>query len=400
MATAVLTPFDLGAGAQNGGTWWKRLLPVGDIEYQGRTLHFTRDYLAGLVESFRRRAYDQVPFQLAGDDNKHTNDVERTGGEITGMELRGDGLWIGVAPNARGAQVLTANPKVGVSARIVESYERSDGQLFPKAIQHVLATLDPRIPELGPWQAVEAANDVDTTFDLSGLTFATDEPEATTMPEMTDDQRRKLTRLLEIPDDQLDALVAGLDNPAAAAAGAAELDPTPGDDALLSDAELDALVSEAERMDAAGLLDEDGEPVGALAGAGAGLSNEALMAIELAQATGDENARQLGIINSQLDSERWQNERRKLTAAGVPPYIADLAQPLLEGSGHVVDLANGQAVDAGAIMRKVLSEYARIGEQLGVGIELGSPFDEPDGEATAARERDGVVALARTQMGL
>ena len=60
-----------------------------------------------------------------------------------------------------------------MSARIAEEYQRSDGQFFPGALQHVLATLDPRIPQLGPWQSIEAsaAYDGDLVIDLSGSTF-------------------------------------------------------------------------------------------------------------------------------------------------------------------------------------------------------------------------------------
>jgi hypothetical protein len=58
---------------------------------------------------------------------------------------------------------------LGVSARIVENYSRSDGKFFPAAIQHVLGTLDPRIPQLGSWEQVELANNPGTTvYDLSG----------------------------------------------------------------------------------------------------------------------------------------------------------------------------------------------------------------------------------------
>ena len=34
-----------------------------------------------------------------------------------------------------------------MSARIVEDYARSDGKFFTAAVQHVLGTLDPRIPD-------------------------------------------------------------------------------------------------------------------------------------------------------------------------------------------------------------------------------------------------------------
>lgn len=401
MTTAILTPFVRGKAAQSGGMWRKKLLPVGQINYKGRVLSFTRDYLGGLADAFRNRAYDQVPFQLAGDENKHTNDVERFGGKITGMALEDDGLWVTVQPTERGAQVLKDNPELGVSARIVEAYDRSDGRFFPKAIQHVLATLDPRIPGLGGWQTVDAANDVDVTYDLSGAQFAGDAKEPG-MPDLTDEQRAKLAGLLNLDADKLAALVASMDPGTGTGTGtttppaAPPASPAAGSEDLLTDAELDALVDEALALDAAGLLDEDLPDV-----VGAGLSVEDQMALELASSTAQENARQLAIINHQLDRERWDAERRRLTSAGTPPFIADLAQPLLEGSGHVVDLANGSGtVDAGQIVRKILTEYAKIGAQLGIGVELGTPMDAPEEGPAGETARNDLVNRARAQMGL
>lgn len=404
MTAAVLTPFTRSRATQQGQTWWKRLLPIDTIKYKGRELHFSKDYLSGLAQAFNEQAYDQVPLQLAGDDNKHTNDVERYGGKVTGMEVRDDGLYIGVHPTERGKKVLTDNPELGVSARIVEAYDRADGRFFPKAIQHVLATLDPRIPGLGGWSAVEASNDVDVTYDLSAAEFAGEE--APPMPEstLTTEQRERLAQLLEIPTDKLAAL-ANLNSGQLASLTGEQPEPEPAADDELSEAELDALVEEALRLDAAGLLDDDlptgdGSTPPAAEPVVAGLSSEHLMDIELAQAQGDENARQLSIIQRQLDHERWLNERKRLTASGVPPYIADLAQPLLEGAGHLVDLSNGDAVDAGQIVRRVLSEYAKITDQLGIGVELGSPMDEPEGESAAAQAREDVLARARQVMGI
>ncbi len=389
-AAAVLTPFSRNPAIELGNRRWrKRLLPVGEIHYQGRVLKFTKDYLGGLAQAFTDRAYDQVPFQLAGDANKHTNDVERFGGKITDMSVRDDGLYMELEPTERGERVLRDNPDVGVSARIVEGYDRSDGKFFPKAIQHVLATLDPRIPGLGGWQAIEASgDDVDVTYDLSGAEFAGEE---NPMPELTETQQARIAQLLQLPADQLEALLTVNPDPAGTAS-ALNGDGNPGDQ--LTDAELDALVEEALALDAAGLLDAEPEP------AGAGLSSENAMAIELATAQSDENARQLGVINAQLDNERWLNERRVLIGEGIPPFITDLAQPLLEGGGHTVDLANGNVVDAGQVMRKVLTEYAKVSGQLGLGVELGSPMDAPDEDATAADTRTATVTRLRAQMGL
>ena len=58
---SVLTPIDATPAIELGNAWRKRILPIGEISYQGRTLHFTRSYLAGLVRAWQDRAYDQVP---------------------------------------------------------------------------------------------------------------------------------------------------------------------------------------------------------------------------------------------------------------------------------------------------------------------------------------------------
>jgi hypothetical protein len=405
VTAAVLTPFTRSRATQQGETWWKRLLPIDTIKYKGRELHFTKDYLSGLAQAFNDQAYDQVPLQLAGDDNKHTNDVERFGGKVTGMQVRDDGLYIGVNPTERGKKVLTDNPDLGVSARIVEAYDRADGRFFPKAIQHVLATLDPRIPGLGGWSAVEASNDVDVTYDLSAAEFAGEE--APPMPDLNEQQRDRLAQLLEIPADRLAALAASLNTDQLAQLTGEPAPPPAADgaDDLLTEAELDVLAEQALALDAAGLLDEpdgdgNGSPAPQPQPAPAQLSSEDAMAIELAAAQSDENARQLAVIARQLDRERWSSERRRLVGAGTPPFIADLAQPLLEGAGHLVDLANGDAVDAGQIVRRILTEYSKIMSQLGVDqVELGSPVDEPD-DGSAATARDDVIARAKQVMGL
>lgn len=381
MSFAVLTPYDRGKARQEGGRLWKRLLPVGEIAYKGRTLKFTKDYLSGLVDAFKQRAYDQVPFQLADAANTHTNDPERTRGQITDMKLRDDGLWVGMDPTPEGRAVLTSNPGLGVSARIVEGYDRSDGKFFPRAIQHVLGTLDPRIPGLGGWQAVEAANDVQLTVDLSSQTYTREEP---AMPDLDTQQQEKLAKLLNLDPDRLAQLVAGMEP---------GTEPTPGDLGEDDDPELQALL---DRIDNA--TDEELEQIAAEMGAGdpepePALSNTDRMAVELAQATGDANTQQLALIQERLDDERWDNERGKLVRDGTPPHIADLAQPLLHGAGHVVDLANGESVDAGQIVRKILHEYQQLGEQLGLGVELGTPLDGgDDGETEAVKERSDIVA--------
>ena len=540
MTALVLTPFTAAEAVELGNRLWrKKVLPVGDVEYRGRMLHFDRPYLGQLVQAFRSRAYDQVPFQLADAQNTHTNDPERTRGEIRDMHLEDDGLYVVAEVTPEGEAVLTANPKLGVSARIVENYDRSDGKRFTAAVQHVLGTLDPRIPGLGAWQAIEAATPVpDTVIDLSASAFEGDEPvelarpwlpskeywasvgashgshppdrggsdeekagnhiadarkAASTgmhdaaashlarasaltsnpatqaqintvgkgaasmainagkgaafhlagdsnengdaapapsqdapegtggMPDLdalTDEQKARLAALLELPDDQMNALAEGgvvvtpdeleaLTGPGDEdeGGGSGEQDDGDGDIAAqinaMSDEEFAALEAEfnADGGDATGFTPNympEGEPVGA------SLSAEAQFAIDLAVARQEETARELAVVTARLREEDYQAEKRKLADLGVPPYITELARPVLEGIGRTVELANGKTADAGQIMRKVLTEYAQQARLLDLDVELGSPMDEPEdaGREQADASRSDVVARYKAMTGL
>jgi hypothetical protein len=430
MTAAVLTPFTASGAVELGNRLWrKQVLPIDDVEYKGRTLHFTRDYLGRLVEAFQNRAYDRVPFQLADAANTHTNDPERTRGWVKGMELGDDGLYVTAEVNEAGEKVLKDNPLLGVSARIVEDYARSDGRHFPAAIQHILGTLDPRIPGLGAWTAIEAANPLpDRVIDLSALPFAGDGvPDLLTagdagtdteggapvadLGSLTGEQQARLAKLLDLPDDALEALAAGgvvitpeeLD--ALTAPDGEDGDEDDGDDvadeiAGMTDDELDALQAEFDAEFDAGDTGTDtipeGEPVAA------GMSAEAQFAIDLANAKADETARELAVVTARLREEDFQAEKRRMADLGVPPYITELARPLLEGAGHAVELANGKTVDAGAIMRRVLSEYASQARLLDLDVELGSPHDEPDDAGTGAQaeSRDALVGRFKSMTGL
>jgi hypothetical protein len=446
MTAAVLTPFTAAEAVELGNRIWrKKVLPVGEVEYKGRILKFTRDYLGRLVKAFTDGAYDQVPFQIADKDNTHTNDPERTGGWLKGMELGDDGLYVTAEVNAKGEKVLTDNPKLGVSARIVEDYARSDGLHFPAAIQHVLGTLDPRIPGLGAWQAIEAANPApDRVIDLSGGTFTdlsgdgkadrkaekaarkaakkqqtdpagdgTDDTEGEAvmadLSALSEQQQARLAKLLDLPDDTLDALAAGgvvltpeeLDALTAPDEAddddegglAAEVDAMSDEEIAALEAEFDA---EFEAEDTETETIPEGEPVAA------GMSAEAQFAIDLANAKADETARELAVVTARLREEDFQGEKRRMADLGVPPYITELARPLLEGAGHAVELANGKTVDAGAIMRRVLSEYASQARLLDLDVELGSPHDEPDdaGREQQAQTRQAMVSNFKSMTGL
>ena len=382
----IRTPF-VKAPWQAGGlpdTWRKKVLPVGEVAYKGRMLKFTPEYLRDLADAYADGAYEQVPFQLAYAANSHTNDPERYRGEVVGVEVEPDGLYMTVKTTPKGSKTLAENPRLGVSARIVEGYDRSDGKHYPKAVQHVLGTLDPRIPNLGAWEAVEMSGSPDLLVDLSNLIFA--EEEGGSMPDLDADQQGRLARLLELDPDKLEAAIAGLEDDAG------------GDD--MSDDELAAVVESMTDDEFAALAAEYGiAPQPALAGAG--LANQrATGELELTNYRIAETERQMAVVQAELDAQRFKNEKRQLMGAGVPGYICDLAQPLLEGAGHVVELSNGSGIDAGRLMRTVLTEFGRATSMLDLSGELGTAMDEPDTTETAATARQDFVANYRRVVGI
>jgi hypothetical protein len=421
VTNSLLTPYDKGDTKPAGRNLFrKQLLPVARIDYKGRTIDFTKDYLAGLVKAFNDRAYDQVAFQLADAQNTHTEDPERFRGEIAALELTDDGLDVIVAATDDGAKVLRDNPRLGVSAKIVEDYGRADGKFFSRALKHVLGTLDPRMTGMAPWEAVDAANDEGDVVDLTALEYATSvtvvpgttytvvvgengTPEsvrpaqqapadtgtpATEEHEMalSTDQEARLSRLLDLPDEQFTALLTPPEKPAEGE--------TQGD---LTDAQLEELVASIEA--------EVPEPVAEtapekeLAPAGASLSADAQAAIDLANtqiglanARADETAMALKRVTTKLATAAYEAERDVFARTyGIPPRITDLARGLLEGEGRVVELASGKTADAGSIVREVLKEFGRTVKVLDLSGELGSAVDGA-GEAAAAAEQGKVDA--------
>jgi hypothetical protein len=191
---------------------------------------------------------------------------------------------------------------------------------------------------------------------------------------LTADQESRLGKLLDLPDDKFDAFLA---------AATAE----PEADAELTDAELEELLASPpdEGNENGDGSDDDGEgeaeaseeeaaqerePVGA------SLTAEAQAAIDLANSRADENALELAGMRAALNKATFEKERDFFSREyGIPPRITDLARPVLEGEGHVVELANGSSIDAGAIVRKMLKEVGQTVRMLDLSGELGTPLD-------------------------
>ena len=464
MTTTMLTPVNRGKARKSGATLWrKQLLPITEINYKGRKIALTREYLASLVKAFADKAYDTVPLQFADEDNKHTEKPEHRRGTVRGLELVEDGLDVIVSVSPKAAEHLAEYPDLGVSAKIVEQYERADGKFYPAALKHVLGTLDPRITGMRPWQAIEAANDGDgevldltaeqyappydkggtlppavttvisaaggnggaTTFTAgggggggggtapaitvtTGTTAAQQQPTGSPATEetrmaLTDAQEARLARLLDLPDDQFNAVLAAGGEAAA----------TGDDGEQLTDEQLQELIDSlpdepdddrAGGDDTEGTREGDREPD--LVTAGASLSAEAQAQINLANSRAEETSLELARVTQALNRAAFEKERDWYSREyGIPPRITDLARPVLEGEGHVVELSNGSSVDAGAIVRKVLKEVGQTVRMLDLSGELGTPLDfsadaERQAEEKAAQDRAELVSEFRRRTGI
>lgn len=350
MPEIYLTPTEEGGAVELSRTLFrKKILPKGTIDYKGRKIVFDDAYLTDLATAFHDGAYDQVPYMLADKDNAHTMDPERYRGEIKGVEVGEDGLYGTFELSADAADLVKKNPKLGVSARIVEGYTRSDGKSYPRAMQHVLGTLDPRIPGLGAWQevALSGYDSEDEVVDLTSSEF-----EGVPDVAKTDDAETidGLTR------DEYEALLASLD-----------LDDEDGEDG-------------GEETGDAGAGAEL-EP----AGAGASLSNDtsAQRAIELANT-------EIAELKAARAADRFEADKREYVRKGVPPALVELARGVLEApDGFVLDFSNGvedKKVDAAQVVRQLLDAsvgYLDLARERGHSVDFANEDagDDSDDDA-------------------
>lgn len=421
MTTDLLTPVTPAAGRLvdlGNRVWRKQVLPRSSINYRGGKLDFTPDYLRNVAAAFNAKAFDTVPFMLADHENRHTMDPRNAAGEVLSLEAEDDGLYATVRLSESAESIVRENPAFGVSVRIKEDYERSDGRRYPAACQHVLGTFDGVVAGMKPWQSVDLSHEPGAAvIDLSGLTYAEEAP-TMTAPAVTNDQ-------------VLDALRDLLGDSIAPPVNDHMSDPDPAADTdELTDEQFDAWAADV----LAGLADDDDE-AGDDDGAGAGdhtddpytdlddpddyghtpdHSREVAAsqradhtdAVDLALAESayhSERMDALELSNRELraerDAHRYEAERDKLARDhGIPPHVIDLARPLLEGTGRTVSLSNGDDVDAGHVIRQVLAEFGKVARLL----DLSNPtaagrLAVDDGEAEraqAVKSRAGEVVSA------
>jgi hypothetical protein len=162
------SPFIELSNGTGKGLFRKRILPKGSIKYAGRTVTFNDTLLSNIVDGFKKGAYDQSSFCFANEQNDHKVKPQDWGGDVKGLEVAEDGLYATMELATHAADLVRANPKLGVSPAIRINYTReADGATFPAALHHVLGTLDPKVTNLGEWEELSLANADEVITDLS-----------------------------------------------------------------------------------------------------------------------------------------------------------------------------------------------------------------------------------------
>lgn len=389
----ILTPIDLSAATKvTPRLWRKQVLPEGSINYKGERIDLSPERLRAMESAFHASAFDSVPLVLADAQNRHTMDPRAATGRVVDAEyVPGHGLDLLVRPNEEAEQLLANNPDVGVSARIVMDYDRADGEHFDAAIQHALITWDPRITGMTPWQVVGLSNESEHVLDLSEYQFVARSGDANPKeipvgkedePLFTKEDVAALKGLLAlIRDGQHDEPESHADEPDEAETD--ELDEGESDEGEADEGEADEVTDEElERIAAEALaeLEADDEPQLVTA------ANEGGEALELANARLDEQAVELANMREKLDEAAFEKEQAKFADEfGIPPHITELARPLLQGQ-HVLNLANGDELDAGKVMRDVLAAVGKQVQLLDLSGAVGDSFGaEPDTTSPEAR---------------
>jgi hypothetical protein len=324
--TALHLPFAESDAKQVGRqTFRKQILPVGSLDYEGRKLDFTPDYLTDLASKFNAGAFDQVPFVLVNDQNEHVDDPEQFRGEVKAMEVDSDGLYGLIELTPEGAKLVHDNPRLGVSPRIREDIG---------AIEHVAGTLRPRTEGMGvkPWEQVELSGESADVVDLTEAEI--------TEPEASDPPSRESSSIVSTATAELSA-------------------------------------EDAERIVADLLKDTKDEP------AKAELSDDQKQAIELADKRAREADERARAVQAELANERFDRKSKELIAAGVPPKLVNLAEPVLRGEAKVIELSDGKKVDASNVVSELLDECKGIIDFSTIGVGGGEPSDE----VTEAKEK-------------
>lgn len=393
MTLELQLPFDLSNATKLGPRRFrKQILPLGSITYKGRRITFDKAYLTDLSRAFKAGVYDQVPFILANEKNEHHEDPRLFEGAITDLVMAEDGLDAELELTPEGAALVEKNPKLGVSARIVEGLERG-GRVVPRAIRHVLATMDPRVQGMRPWAALDlsAAGDNIQVVDLTAETYQgrnTNMSKTKLRLGKVDAKSRTATiDLSGMSDDDFEALV----DLASGEAPDVEIDPETGKPVEVEDDENEDEVDpdEIEDPDATDAVVPGTGEKPPVTNPASGPKKRKVTTEEEFPETSAVPAAVTSLSNDfaafrqEQRAEKWQNTKSQLARDGVPPFLLDLAEPHMLAESNTIDLSNGSSLDAKETITKMLAGFTGMVDltpEMGHSIDLSEigAKDDPD----------------------
>jgi hypothetical protein len=371
---AILTPFDFSDAVKAGRRrFWKQILPVTTIDYNGQKVDFNEDFHKDLELSHREGAYEQVPLVFADSENRHNMDPRNFGGEILDVQYRGpakgQGTWALIEADKDAERVIKKNPRLGVSARIVQGINKADGRSFKRAINHVLLTMNPRVSGMEPWQAVNLS-DEDADVDVVDLTAENYKTEGTEMGKKpvkrTADGKIDLSALT---DEEFQALLDLADTQVEDEEETdedEEIDPDEVEDTTTTPPAKKKKSKTKITVEKESEGDDDEE-------------DEEEDETDLSDADNVRRAADHATVRGmQIDlaEQKWQGERGDYVRAGVPPFLLDLAEPILKQPEAVtLDLSEGESVNATDAVRKMLDGVKGL---IDMGPEVGHMVDLSD----------------------
>lgn len=378
--TIVQTPFDFSEPVRAGRRrFWKQVLPVTSIDYKGQKVDFDPQFHMDLAQSFKDEAFDQVPVVFADSENRHNMDPRNFGGDVLDMQYRGpgkgQGTWALIEADRDAAKAIRKNPKLGVSARIRQMIEKSDGRKFNRAIEHICLTMNPRVTGMEAWQAVDlSAEDADIeVVDLTAANYQEGKPpmgtKTTKTPRRTASGKIDLSAL---DDEQFQTLL-DLAETALAPNDEDEDEEVEDEDADLGDLENPSTLKTRKKKSKTKITvekesEDDGDDEEE--------EEEDEESTDLTDAEKVSVRSTVGKVRQMeldLAEERWNRERDGLLSDGVPAFLLDLAEPVLsQPEAMTIDLSDDESVNATDTIRKMLEGVKGIIDLTG---EVGHQYD-------------------------
>lgn len=388
MTQALLTPFDFSEPVKAGRKrFWKQILPIGSIDYNGQKIDFDKQFHLDLAHAFRQDAYEQVPVVFADAENRHNMDPKNFGGDVLDIQSRPSGLFALIEADKDAERAIKKNPRLGVSARIVQGLNKADGRTFKRAVQHVLLTMNPRVSGMEPWQAVDlSAEDADIeVVDLTAENYKEETEMARKTVKRTADGKIDLSAL---SDEEFQGLL----DLAATMEAEADVEDDEDEDLDENEVENTTTTPPAKKKKSKTKItvekesegDDDEE------------EEEEVDETDLSDAEKVRRSGDLATVRSmQIDlaEQKWASERKDYLTEGVPPFLLDLAEPVLRQPGAMtIDLSEGDSIDATATIRKMLDGFKGLIDltpEIGHQIDLTDTSDSDDAFLKAWDEQYG-----------